>query len=68
VAYVMMEGSDIVPCNLKISDLRGRLLFQRDEVDLSARFEVGLSDFAAGTYMVETLQDGLRRTVRLVVQ
>ena len=67
-AYVQLVGSEIAPCNLRIMDLRGRMLVERRDVDLNKKIEIDLLSFSAGTYMVETLQNGQRRTARLVVQ
>jgi hypothetical protein len=67
-AFVQLANSDILPCDLRITDLRGRLLFQQHNVDLSTKFEIDLHDFAAGTYIVEVAQNGIRRTVRLAIQ
>ncbi len=67
-AYLSLLGSDVTPCTLVITDLRGRILFAQNHLDLSGKFEIDLHQFAAGTYLVETMQNDVRRTVRLVVQ
>jgi trimeric autotransporter adhesin len=67
-AFVTLSGTDLTPCDLTITDLAGRVMLRTAHVDLSTKVEIDLRKFAAGTYLVETLQNGQRRTLRLVVE
>ncbi len=67
-AFLTLQGTDLTPCNLVITDLRGRILLEKVQVDLSGAYELNLNGFAAGTYLIETRQNEVRRTLRLVVE